>query len=754
MARPQTRAAEEPFAGPGAGAAGLEAPAIRVGAELIEQIGPNRYRFSGDVDIRLEGLRLQADVVEYDSDTHQCRARGNVVLEEGSAHLTGDQVEINLRTRLATILNAYGAVEPELILEAERLEKISENRYRIVKARLTSCTQPTPYWSFHVRKGTLELGGYAHLRNLTFRVGKMPIFYTPYLLWPIKENRASGFLMPQVGYSQRRGAVVNTAFFWAPARNFDSTFFFDYLERDGLGTGLETRWLPTEHGRMRFTGYFLDERIDDPLTGEPEGDRYRFRLEAHQPFPRGWRLLADLNAVSDFDYYLDFERDLRAATRSSTTSTLDLSRSWSFYTLNIRAERREQLLSGNDVLKQFRQPEVELRGRSRQLGRSPFYFSFETSATALERDVSYGRFDAFPRLRAPFRPAPWLQITPQVSVRQTVYTKQKAPLPTVEPAVDESLSRTLLRGDLEIIGPRFSRVFETPGWGYSPRLKNVLEPKLTYTIVPDESDDVAGPGSRVLRFDEIDQVADDIHRLSYSLTSRWFALRASDRPAAGLALPRRILLPGLAPEPRTTGGAIAAPEVTAESAAPEEAPGNPYEFARFTLGQTYSFNRSLSTLDEDNDGIADDESSFSPVSATLRFNPTALHSVNVSASYNILRRTVDRATISADLRAYPHVLSLTWFLSNNLADDQSEVRLFAGTALFRNKLTLALELDVDVDASKVPDQRYRIGYNTQCCGFLLEFLDRDFALSEEREVRFLINLKGVGKLFDLQQGVR
>ncbi len=71
--------------------------------------------------------------------------------------------------------------------------------------------EPDRYWSFRIGRGTVELDGYAHLRNLSFRVGRMPILYTPYLLWPVKKDRASGFLMPQVGYSARRGAVIKCA---------------------------------------------------------------------------------------------------------------------------------------------------------------------------------------------------------------------------------------------------------------------------------------------------------------------------------------------------------------------------------------------------------------------------------------------------------------------------------------------------------------------------------------------------------------
>jgi hypothetical protein len=758
---PQTRPA----------AAAEEPDGTRVGASRIEQTGPGRYKFSGDVDIRKGGMRLQADEVEYDERTQQCRASGRAVMEDGPLRITGEVVDVNLETRRATILDAYAEMEPDLIIEAERMEKIADDRYQLKSARLSSCTQPVPYWSLRVGSGTLHLDHYIGLHNLRLEFFRVPVFYTPYLIWPVKPDRASGLLIPQIGYSDRRGTVINTAFFWAPARNFDSTFYLDYLEQDGLGVGLESRWLPTQNGRAGFTGYYLDEEILDPETGEPEGKRYRYRMNVDQKLARGWRVLADLNEVSDFDYYLDFERDLRKASSPTNLSTLDVSRSWSFYTLNVRGERREQLLADDSVLEQHRQPEIELRARSRQLGGSPFYLSFETSAAALEREVSYGRFDLFPTVRAPLRPAPWLEFTPSLSVRETFYTHQVDPT-GAQPALDQSLRRDYLRADADLLGPRFSRVFETPDSGFSPRIKNVIEPRVTYTYVPDQ-DEITASGSPVLVFDEIDSLQDDIHAVTYSLTSRWFALRGGGDTATALALPRHMPLPGLAPEPEMgEEEPIEAPEAAAAEPRPADAPAaagapagaapppapaqglSPFEYMSFTLSQSLGFNRPLSSRDTDTDGTLDQFSDYSPVNASLRVNPTSRHSLNLTASYNILRHTVETATLSTDLRGRESLLSLTWFIANREAENDNQLRLAAGTSMFGRKVTLALATETDIEARRLRDQRYRVGYNTQCCGFLVEYLNRDFDASQEREVRFLVNLKGVGTILDLQQGVR
>ena len=45
------------------------------------------------------------------------------------------------------------------------------------------------------------------MKDVAFRAGSVPLLYTPYLIWPTKEDRASGFLVPGLGYSNQTGRV-------------------------------------------------------------------------------------------------------------------------------------------------------------------------------------------------------------------------------------------------------------------------------------------------------------------------------------------------------------------------------------------------------------------------------------------------------------------------------------------------------------------------------------------------------------------
>ena len=44
-----------------------------------------------------------------------------------------------------------------------------------------------------MREARVQVDGYAHVHGATMRAKKLPVLYTPYLLWPVKSERSSGF---------------------------------------------------------------------------------------------------------------------------------------------------------------------------------------------------------------------------------------------------------------------------------------------------------------------------------------------------------------------------------------------------------------------------------------------------------------------------------------------------------------------------------------------------------------------------------
>src|SRR5580765_1346532 len=176
------------------------------------------------VDIRCGDLRIQADLVHYIPSTHDAHAEGNVVIDQAKTRITADIVDYNLESGTGQFINARGYGEPSILFEAARVEQTGKDEMVLYDANVTACTQPVPYWSSKLSEAILHLGEYAYLHGASFKVGHVPVFYSPYLVWPIKSDRVSGLLFPEFGVSQRSGTVLSEAWYWAMRRNMDSTY--------------------------------------------------------------------------------------------------------------------------------------------------------------------------------------------------------------------------------------------------------------------------------------------------------------------------------------------------------------------------------------------------------------------------------------------------------------------------------------------------------------------------------------------------
>ena len=117
-------------------------------------------------------------------------------------------------------------------------------------------------------------------------IKKIPVFYFPYLRYPLEKERASGLLMPQFGYSGVKGLFYSQGLYLALKRNMDATFNLDYYSARGLGGGLEYRYLFSSGTGGDLKAYFFKFK-QDPEAEEEEDipNAYIIRINHNQPLP-------------------------------------------------------------------------------------------------------------------------------------------------------------------------------------------------------------------------------------------------------------------------------------------------------------------------------------------------------------------------------------------------------------------------------------------------------------------------------------
>ena len=325
----------------------------------------------------------------------------------------------------------------------------------------------------------------------------VPLFYLPIIYYPIKkDDRATGFLIPQYGTSTLRGQTLSNAFFWAINRSSDATVIHDWFSRAGQGVrrrvplhrragvrGQRPDLHPQAEGddlhRRRRDGYAARaaratrsaRRCDPEAAGGPARARQRrLLLRRHGPadllHEPVRRLAPPARLRRQRGRHLGRLEPSAAPTTAASCSTATTDSA--VYGLRARASRF---------------------GRAaRKIGGSPVYFSLRhrlldrccasySAGGVTAQDQGLNKFEFSPQVRVPFTKWPFLQLNGVVALPQHLVLgepgrrrRARSRSPLFRRYLD-------LRG--EVVGPTFTRVWDTPDNGYAEKFKHVIEPNFT-----------------------------------------------------------------------------------------------------------------------------------------------------------------------------------------------------------------------------------------------------------------------------------
>lgn len=713
---------------------------------------------TGGVDFKYQGLRLQAERVRLDIPTNLLTAEGDVILDEGPQRLIGQTIEYDLDTRTGKVTEATAYVENEYYFTGSQITKTGEDTFTIDDGVLTSCSQEVPSWSIHLSHASVTLEEYARIKNARLKFKKLPVLYSPYIVWPTNTERSSGLLVPKPGYSERRGGELSLAYFKTLGRSADTTFFFDLSTEEYFGFGNETRYRPSEDTDGTFRAYVVSEPEllpgdpffnDSPFSSRDSGDT-RWKIElAHETRDLwgGFRGVVNFQEYSDLDYLQDYERNADSQRRSFVYSNAFLTRNFGQQSFNIMIDQRERILTNDrkDIRRQL--PEVEYRLRPTRLGGTPMYLSFDSSLHyfSLDQELGpeplseeYGRADFFPTLSVPVSTLPWLSAKVDLSGRATYYTD------SLKPGTSElgggSLTRFFPQAGLEIIGPSIARIFNRKS---GSKLKHIVEPRMTYAFIDDFDEQ-----SEVLLFDEIDRLQ-PLNGWLFSLVNRLMFKPAGDE-------------------------------------------GSAFEVASLTFSQGLSLDSNQpgqrSSVDPN---LQTDEG---PLAVAARINPSRETSVRLDLAFSTLFDSYDITSLrlSGTTEVGRHRLGLSWFSNWRVDLDPTammpseedpavmvpvpfsdrdvlstktseQVRLSTSLSLLKDKLSLDAELSFDVlgplkdsmdptlgrSAWDLQQQRYFLNWQSQCYSWQLELRESNYGTIEDRDIRFSLTLKNVGTFLDL-----
>lgn len=347
---------------------------------------------AGDVVLRQGSMQAEADEASLYQLENRGELKGNVRLRDRNALMVGDRAEIFLDSGEAQIENAEYVLHDSRTRGSAQYAKREETAIiRLKDGTYTSCEPGENTW--HLRGNNVTLNpatGFGSATNVTLRVKDIPVFYTPYIHFPIDDRRQSGFLMPTIGSSSDTGLALLTPYYFNLAPNFDATLYPHFMSDRGLLMEGEFRYL-TRSSEGQFGAAYLDDSDDErKRQSEYEDQRWMYNWQNRSGLDS--RLLAevDYTDISDPYYFQDLDTQLGISQPAFLDQRGTLTWRGDSYTakLNVHAYEATSVV---DTTPYERLPQLTLDGRL------PFQpgglnFAYKTEFVSFQRSLRSGRF--------------------------------------------------------------------------------------------------------------------------------------------------------------------------------------------------------------------------------------------------------------------------------------------------------------------------------------------------------------------------
>ncbi len=296
---------------------------IRAYSDEESTVKQNQVTFQGNVAITQGNRSISTERATFDRDKNQAQLTGGVQLRDPQVMVRAEQGEINTESGDAAFDDAqFVLYERRIYGVADHLKRFGDNVIKLKQSEISSCEPGDNSWS--IRGSEISLHPDAHFgtaKNMRIEVENVPVFYLPYVRFPVGNERLTGFLTPTPGYNRLNGYGFAIPFYWNIAPHMDATFTPHYMSNRGYMLETELRHLST-YFKSKLDGSFiandrggyssqLEEKINKKEITVEEAYPYRGRDRWYAKFEQAgglgqaWSTNVEYADLSDKDFLRD-----------------------------------------------------------------------------------------------------------------------------------------------------------------------------------------------------------------------------------------------------------------------------------------------------------------------------------------------------------------------------------------------------------------------------------------------------------------
>ena len=695
------------------------------------------YQAIGHAVIQHTQKVLKADQINFSAQTMEAKASGNVSLTVGEDTLSATSIVIDLDEEKGVLYD--GEIffeESHFYIKGRKIEKTEDSTFLVEDAQVTSCDGTDPDWRITGKHLDITINEYAFVKHGKFWVRDVPVFYTPYFVFPVKLDRQSGLLIPKFGISQRKGLEIEQPLYWAMNESSDATFYEYFMAQRGHKLGLEYRYItdPQSQGMIKLD-YLKDRKVDDGTPSDstdwgydhddyarPNDNRYWFRTKIDESLFWDFSGKLDLDIVSDQDYLIEFRDGYTGFNQTESdfqnmfSRTIDtyedpvrvnqvnLNKKGDQYTWNTNLKWYDNVIARRylDEDKTLQKlPQIQFNTLRQKIGEMPFYYGLDSDYTYFYSiDGTNGhRLDVHPTLYLPGFSTPYFTFDPYVGFRETVWQIIDYEDILTESQKEKRHFRHLVDFHLNLYS-ELNRVYQVQKPSYEA-VKHVIYPEIRYTYIPDltqdEYPDFDGLVDGINRIDETHQIT---FYVAQFLIAKHHEKDVDDK----------------------TRGAVLRPAYK--------------KTLRFVLEQTYDIGEALADSPEEYRN-GKDRRPFLPLDAEFELIPFNFFSISANTQWSYYDNSLVERNLG--LVVWDHREDRLGVSYRFTKDELESLNLNAEFKLNRRLLAFG-GYERNLLENETVETSLGFVYDHECWSIEAEFIDKP----EDRKYQFLVNLNGLG----------
>ena len=393
----------------------LEHPAFSTAKDSTIEVFSDGHRiiyYYGDVSVEYQGMKLNADYMEYDMNTGTVFARGTQdpvtgewkgqpQMTEAGKTYNMEELRYNFTTRKARISNMI-TQEADGILHGKNIMMLPDQSINITNGKYTVCDLEHPhyYMSMTAAKVITKPSQKTVFGPAYLVVEDVPLYFIglPYGFIPQRPNRATGLLMPTFGEETARGFYARDAgMYFVFGDYFDLSLTGDIYTLGSWSVDVNSRYKVN----YKFNGNFaLTYSVDQ--TGE-KGSPDFFQSKnfgvrwSHQQDSKahpGTSFSASVNFSSPSNSRYN-SRSVSEALQNQISSSVSWSRNWNGkFNLSVNALHSQ---NSRDSSYSFTLPNITFTvsrfypfKQKNRVGKEKFYEKFSIGySTSLQNKINF-----------------------------------------------------------------------------------------------------------------------------------------------------------------------------------------------------------------------------------------------------------------------------------------------------------------------------------------------------------------------------